>query len=341
MRFTEFTEINKHILSEEPALAYSPSEFTARYGMTPAQAEVVVDNVVKLNPGYSSPAVKDSVRKYLLDNPKVLQSANDNIKPPTSGSKFKINPGSLLKGIAGRAPWVIGMILTPSDLGDGTITPAVQLQWDIEKHLKETDPAGYVRYLDDQWAAVAPDQREGWPDPRTTDEYKDALKKIELSNTGTVRPEGPAAGMPQTTPTYPTSPGPEIPVIPAPEIPVAPAPKKPEVPKIPEPEVPVVPAPKKPAVPAPEVPVTPVTPEPKKPAVPAPAAPRPNTNLDTGLNPNLGVDPRLNPNPAQQGPRTPRTPRKWPDFGLTTPNLERIPPKLIQIRDPLNLKRNA
>ena len=363
MKFTEFTENNKHILSEEPALAYSPSEFTARYGMSPAQAEVVVDNVVKLNPGYSSPAVKDSIRKYLLTNPEALQSANDNVKPPSpKGPKLKINPGSLFRGIAGKALGVIGMIMDPSELGDGTITPEIQLQWDIEKHLQETDPTAYIQYLDTQWESLSDEQKQdtaNYPDPKTTEKYKDALNAIETdSSTDLVRPEGPAAGMPATKPSTQPVRKPDTPPSRTPADPrrTRPTPKpaepgvepdtKPPAPT-PKPAEPGVepdtkpPAPKPlPMLPDPEVPTLP-KPKPETNPQPKPET-KPETKPDTKPETKPQPKPRPKPKP-EQGPKEPKNPKKrnWPDFGLKTPNLERIPPRLIQLSDPLNLKRNA
>jgi hypothetical protein len=336
MKFSEFTESNNHTLNEQPALAYAnPMEFQSRYGMSPAQAEVVIDNVVKLNPGYSSPAVKDSIRNYLLNNPETLQSANDNIKPATPKSNFKINPKFLVKGAVGKALGLIGMIFDPSlfgekGLGDGTITPEIQLQWDIEKNLRDTDPAAYIEYLDTQWGKLSDEQKQdtaNYPDPKTTDNYKDALKRIEPGNTDAVRPEGPAAGMPATRPV-----------------------RKPDTPPSRTPADPrrTRPAPTpKPAEPGVEPDTKPPAPTPK----PTPK-PTPNIGPETGpfRLPDLDPStlPRAAPQPKPNGSKNdgkennPKKPRKWKFPGLPTPpGLARITPKLVNLNDPLNLKRNA
>ena len=93
---------------------------------------------------------------------------------------------------------------------------------------------------------------------------------------------------------------------------------------LPDPEVPTLPKPKPETNPQPKPETKPET--------------KPDTKPETKPQPK----PRPKPKP-EQGPKEPKNPKKrnWPDFGLKTPNLERIPPRLIQLSDPLNLKRNA
>ena len=160
MKFSEFTEskqFNEFVAPEFGVLGsgLDPQQFQAKYGMSPAQAEIAVGNAVKLNPGYNSPAVKDAMRQYLLQNPEALSAANENIKLPTP--KFRLNPGAFVRSAAGRALGAIGLIFTPSDLGDGTITPEMKLQQDFETHLSETDPAAFVEMIDSQWESL-PDE---------------------------------------------------------------------------------------------------------------------------------------------------------------------------------------
>ena len=297
MKFTEFTEKNKDKLTEQPAPAYTnPAEFQSRYGMSLAQAEVAIDNVVKLNPGYNSPAVKDSIRNYLLNNPQALQSANDNIKPTTPKSNFKINPGSLVKGALAKTAGVIGMIFDPSLFGeiqgDGTITPEIQLQWDIEKHLRETDPAAYVEMIDTQWNSLSDKQRQDpntiANNPKDTQAYKDAVIAAGAANTNAVRPEVPSAGMPASRPVRKPDTPPSR--TPPQRTPADPRRTRPE-PSRPTPKPGVEPDTKPPA-PAPKPAAPGVEPDTK------PPAPTPNTNPNTNPNPAPNTNPNPAPNPA-------------------------------------------
>lgn len=420
MKFTEFTESNKHILKERPATAgalgsnLSPEAFESRYGMTPAQAETAINNVVELNPGYKSPGVKDSLRQYMLENPKALTAANQNVKPPIP--KFRINPGAFARGALGRALGAIGMIFYPSDLGDGTITPEMQLQMDFEKHLAETNPSAYVEMIDTQWDSLTDEQKKENEqyDPRNKQEYKDALEATRSFDPSspdapvieppviepvTPEPVPPEPSYPEDEPVLPSEEPPpgwpaDIPWNPnAPEGPPATPPNLPEPPPAePAPVIPDLPPETPPVEEPPEIepPVEEPTPDEETPPVeepepapeeePAPTeepapdtapepepepapeeepAPAPDTAPDTAPEEEPAPEPTPEPAPEpapgpipipapipvpRPGPGTtpkPRTPRGFKLPKINIPKLERLPPRLIHLNDPLNLKRNV
>ena len=148
-----------------------PAQFQNKYGVSPKAATQSIGKVVRLHPNFNNPSFKNALTQYMLDNPKSMQAANDN-------TKVKLPKGSnWLKWGATRALGVIGMVLTPSELGDGTIGTDRETLQDFIGHLIKTDPQLYVDFIDAEIEATDPKDLESY-DPRNNPLYQDAQNRI-------------------------------------------------------------------------------------------------------------------------------------------------------------------
>ena len=146
-------------------------QFQQRYGVSPKTATQSIGKVVRLHPNFNSPRFQNALTQYMLDNPKSMQAANDN-------AKVRLPKGSnWLKWGATRALGVIGMILTPSELGDGSVGNDRQTLDSFINHLIKTDPQLYVDFIDAEIEATDPRDLESY-DPRNNPQYQDALNRI-------------------------------------------------------------------------------------------------------------------------------------------------------------------
>ena len=148
-----------------------PAQFQQKYGVSPKTATQSIGKVVRLHPNFNSPRFQNALTQYMLDNPKSMQAANDN-------AKVRLPKGSnWLKWGATRALGVIGMILTPSELGDGSVGNDRQTLDSFINHLIKTDPQLYVDFIDAEIKATDPRDLESY-DPRSNPQYQDALNRI-------------------------------------------------------------------------------------------------------------------------------------------------------------------
>lgn len=183
-------------LFEQPAVALTgqggvmgtgldPAQFNSRYGMSPAQANQTVNRIVRLNPQFRTPQFRNAITNYLMDNPKSLQAANQNLRIPANQNVRPTSTpkGNLgwLRGLAGRALGTVGLILNPTTMGDGTIDPDSQAAWqaadEVMRHMATNNPAAYIEFINNEYESMDPEERQRM-DPRTHPYYADAQAQL-------------------------------------------------------------------------------------------------------------------------------------------------------------------
>jgi len=213
-------------LFEQPAVALTgqggvmgtgldPAQFNSRYGMSPAQANQTVNRIVRLNPQFRTPQFRNAITNFLIDNPKSLQAANQNLRIPANQnvrptSTPRLNGAlGLLRGLASRvALGTIGLILTPSEMGDGTVDPDQAEAWETAdafmRHMSQNNPGAFIELIDAEAAAMDAQELEGGYDPRDSRYYRNAQAAIAAQAAADEYAGGDRAGE------FNVSPGPQV-----------------------------------------------------------------------------------------------------------------------------------
>ena len=217
-------------LFEQPALAQSgvlgtgldPAQFQQRTGLSPAQAQRTVNRVVRLNPQFRTPQFRSALTNFLIDNPKTFQAANQNLRIPANQNVRPTAPQGtralrwLAKGALRQALGAIGLIFTPTTMGDGTLDPDQAEAWSTAdafmRHMSENNPAAFVELIDAEAAAMDAQELESGYDPRDNRYYRNAQAAISAQAAADEYAGGDTAGEfnvspgPQAQTTTPTQP---------------------------------------------------------------------------------------------------------------------------------------
>jgi len=121
----------------------NPADFQQKYGVSKSSAGQSVGKVTQLFPDKfkNNPRIRVSISNYFIKNPammKQLIAANDNVKPPKMSWKNLSKLG--LKALPRIFGGVILNIITPSQLGDGTLKDEQLIQWKIQQDYIKSDP---------------------------------------------------------------------------------------------------------------------------------------------------------------------------------------------------------
>ena len=172
----EYKSLDKDLIVEGlPALkqggalgtGLTNSEFTSRFGMSPANANKTIGNVIQLFPDNvkNSPRFKPFIKQYILDPKNIgkLKAVNDNVIKIDKWKKQKANKFNW-KQMAKKAPLrfigsVIGFLLTPTEMGDGELGQDLQFTNNVWNDMINKDPAtvmeimknAYPDSYQDQW----------------------------------------------------------------------------------------------------------------------------------------------------------------------------------------------
>ena len=318
----------------------TPNEFKTRYGMTPANANKTLGNVIELFPQEikNNPRFRPFIKQYIM-NPKQLgnlKAVNDNIIDLDKWKKKNANNKSWKRFFKTAPLRALGsfvtFMLTPSQLGDGTIPMDERLVMDTISNMTKADPLAMMEIIKSSYPDTYQDmwyyknavqtysdqiisQLDGKVDPalqKAVEKVKKA-KEMEKWNDMPLDP-GLQKALDASQPKVDFTTGPEMgepapKIEPSPEVP-EPAndpepPKEPEVIPFPKPrpeKQPEVPEPdKKPEVEpeGPEQPKEPeVKPDEKPKVIPFPPAP------ETPEVPEL-PEPKVEPEPAPEKPELP------------------------------------
>ena len=156
----EYKSLDKDLIVEGlPALkqggalgtGLTNSEFTSRFGMSPANANKTIGNVIQLFPDNvkNSPRFKPFIKQYILDPKNIgkLKAVNDNVIKIDKWKKQKANKFNW-KQMAKKAPLrfigsVIGFLLTPTEMGDGELGQDLQFTNNAVSYTHLTLPTIY------------------------------------------------------------------------------------------------------------------------------------------------------------------------------------------------------
>jgi hypothetical protein len=319
----------------------------------------IVNFMGNQNPGLKAPSVQNALTQFLNNNPDLARQAAANMNT-APGANVKINPGAVFRGLLGKAFGAVGGILSATPAGEGSeyLGSPAQIAYEFQQDLLKNNPQAYVDMVNSNIAGMSEVEKKqiedgNWPDPRSSDQFKaaeEAARMLGRTNTAPAAPQLAPTTQPDWWPEdmpFDPSAEPEIPTVPSTEPPpdiTVPTPLQP-APSRDTPPV-IVPAPA-----APEV-ETPPAKEPKPdvaptgPAIAPPTVVKPPTTvpgtvtLPQGIvTPRTGAAGQPKPPGGKNGKN--RRKLKLPSIGGgASTALKSIKPTLLQINDPLNLKRN-
>ncbi len=138
-----------------------------------------VANIQNVDPRFSQPQLKSALEQYLKNNPNIAQqAANDNRAP--SNIKSSGIAKQISKTVLGRVLGPVAMILSPTTVGDGTISDSQQAANEFYQDLLKNNPVALKNLFDAEMENMTGAEKN---DFKTDPQYQAVEKRVkELQN---------------------------------------------------------------------------------------------------------------------------------------------------------------